>query len=142
MFFMVTPCINNIKRLVQLMHYSLLKQIRIKLKRLLQHVSVHMETIIRERVSTLLKLRALFMWLQNGRIGVDSVWLHNLTCEDVCAVPCVSVYTLTQGTAHTSSQVRLCSQTLSTPIRPFCNHMNNARNFSKVLTRSLMMVSI
>src|SRR5215813_412389 len=84
------------------MHYSLLKQIRIKLKRLLQHVSVHMETIIRERVSTLLKLRALFMWLQNGRIGVDSVWLHNLTCEDVlCCALCQRVHADTgHSTAH------------------------------------------
>ena len=52
LIFMVTPCINDINPfLVQLMHlYSLFKT-RLKLGRLLQHVSVYKETIIREPVS-------------------------------------------------------------------------------------------
>jgi len=50
--FMVTPCINDIKHFtVQLMHATLknvelLKQF--KIRKLLQHVSVYKETIIRE----------------------------------------------------------------------------------------------
>jgi len=50
---MVTPCINNIQHfIVQLMH-TMLKKRRViktfyKIRKLLQHVSVYKETIIRE----------------------------------------------------------------------------------------------
>ena len=51
--FMVTPCINNIQHfIVQLMHTTLKKRIVIKtflkIRKLLQYVSVYKETIIRE----------------------------------------------------------------------------------------------
>jgi len=49
---MVTPCINDIKHFIaQLMHTTWKRRIiktYQKLRKLLQHVSVHKETIIRE----------------------------------------------------------------------------------------------
>ena len=54
---------------VQLMHiYSLLKTIKIW-EVLLQHFSVYTETIIREPVSTLLKLHMWFIWLHSWPCG-------------------------------------------------------------------------
>jgi len=52
MNFMVTPCINNIQHFIfQLMHTTL-KNVELlkhfKIRKLLQHVSVYKETIIRE----------------------------------------------------------------------------------------------
>jgi len=51
--FMVTPCINNIQHFIfQVMHTTLKKSLEIlkhfKIRKLLQHVSVYKETIIRE----------------------------------------------------------------------------------------------
>jgi len=55
--FMVTPCINNIHHFIfQLMHTTL-KKVELlkhfKIRKLLQHVSVYKETIIREPQSVL-----------------------------------------------------------------------------------------
>jgi len=50
--FMVTPCINNIQHFIFQVMHTTLKNVellkRFKIRKLLQHVSVYKETIIRE----------------------------------------------------------------------------------------------
>jgi len=57
MDFMVTPCINNIQHFIFQVMHTTLKNVEllkhVKMRKLLQHVSVYKETIIKERKSVL-----------------------------------------------------------------------------------------
>ena len=112
--FMVSPCINNSQHFVfQLMHTTL-KNVELlkhfKIRKLLQHVSVYKETIIRKPQPVLRKSSTLgSKWIRTA---------HTRRCQwygcILCALCEGILYALTQCTVHTPHRSQYAAITLIT----------------------------